>query len=299
MAMLAKALASWLFAKNLRYPNLTAAAMQDRLKMLWPLAEQLSEPGTKAAVQRALEQLATREGQQGPLATAEQVQYACCRAIVRFILTVLHDTGVSGSPGRTSLVTPASIRILTQQQLTWLLAVRDRATALMLHLQPANPIAWEFAAFATLQPTNPSPRGLELCARALELAEEQGTLLSRASATVQALGCFAISSANAPPPLTTSVAAARLALAALDSLPAELERSRRMLPVQWVTGVEASIQQAQHIAPVVRAMLAGNPSAWQEIRAPLVFASTACAGCGRTAIGLRACSCCHSTKYCR
>jgi hypothetical protein len=273
--------------------------MQDRLNMCWQPVQQLSEPGTKAAVQRALEQLAAAEGRRGALATAEQIQYACCKALVRFIHPVLLDYDVASSSGSNQPgMAAASGRTVSQQQRAWMLEVCDRATALMLQLQPTNPNAWELAAHATFTIT-PGPRGIEMCDRALELAGQQGGLLSRAAAAGLALLCFAIVHANAPMPPSPSVATARMALAMLDGLPAELERNRRLLPALWVAEVEMNIQQAQRFVPAVRAMLAGNPAALRQMPEPPLYPSPMCAGCGRTALGLRACSRCHSTKYCR
>jgi hypothetical protein len=95
----------------------------------------------------------------------------------------------------------------------------------------------------------------------------------------------------------------RLALAALDSLPGELERSRRLLPQAWVHELEACLKLARAKARAVQAIMAGTLdelllSEEQRQEPPVHFLPT-CSSCGKVAVGLRACGRCRLAKYCR
>jgi hypothetical protein len=273
----------------------------------WLIAEDLSQPSTKAAVQRALGQLAAAEGQQEALVTTEQLQYVCCKAVAERASTMLLDdpgliSEVSRGPPR-RMPASSSQPGFSEQQTAALLAVRSLATTLMRQLQPTNPEAWAAAAQLDTAATGTAAADMfHLCGRALELGGRHGSLKPRAMAANHTLSLFAALYTHAPPP-ASAVATARLALAALDSMPAELERSRRLLPEMWVQLFGAAIQCASARAAAVRAILSGSRAttvpAVGDVGEAFARTLVACSGCGELPVGLRACARCRAVKYCR
>jgi hypothetical protein len=307
-ALLADVLSGWLFVGFMlgqNMPILQPADVVEAVRGCCYTAERLSDPSNQAAVQRALAQLAAADGQQQAQVTAEQLQYAVSMAVTRFVPSALGLAtrlgSVAGSQPPSSSASASARPYFSEQQRLELLAARERASALMLQLQPSNPQAW-LEAGITGDIVTPNARNLERCARALELARQQQRFISLSPAATKTMSYFASLHYNGPVP-ASSAAAARSALAALDSLPAELERSRRLLPETWVRLLEAASQFASPEAAAVRAILSGSVvaplPAFQRMADVVERASTVCAGCWKSALDLRACSRCRTTKYCR
>ena len=192
------------------------------------------------------------------------------------------------------------------------------AAQAMMALEPQNLGTFHLAAMVApgVGPVLPQHAGLRHLLQGVRLAQAQRSeywLVQLAGTTL--IECAADISAAKLDEVEAAAAAFQLAEAALA-------RCKRLLPQPWVSSLQRGMATYRNVLPAVNAQLAGlhaeqsaDQSAvasaahrfdtmltsacdWISEQATQTDASLDCAGCGRTAVGLRACARCRAVRYC-
>ncbi len=239
----------------------------------------------------------------------QQAQYACLNHAV-------------GS------VTAATARCTSEEQLQALVqrpdvmeaqAAATRAVSILEQLEPNSPATVAHASLlhqaAMLQSRPSSQADVQRLLRAARRAQAQRSDYWDIRLTAAAaMTCMGVQDAPA--------AVVQAAVQRLEGIDAALARCKRLLPQPWVIMLQSGIAMARDMLPLVHARLAsllaresGDPAAAaaarsladQTLRAAsaavsegtaCVMPDYTCAGCGKRAVGLRACARCRAAYYC-
>ena len=302
-ALLADVLAQ--FAAAYRAPiwdhgKLQAAAALQQMRTCWQLAQRLSDPACRRAVESQLQLLAASAPPQhsGPLLTAAQLQYVCALHAAEAPPQMLYSSSEAGAEAR---------------RMHW------AAVQMLLQLEPHSPRSLCTASYgywvSMRQPSADVAAAmqgcLDTCQHAYDLAQQQRDHYF----TERAAGWWLSAAAGAVAGnLTPSRGMQLAALAAFEAAQPSLRACKRLLPAAWVDPLESTRRSTQTAVPLVQAKLRGGGAGDVEQEALAAAQAAAdvqsrcdraglraslCAGCGRTALGLRACSRCKQARYCR
>ncbi len=295
----------WLMAKTLQQPEPpTAESRLQRIRLAQQAYGLLTAPASRAAIVRQLQQLSAEQPQGQLLFEIQQLQVACLHVLL----------GAATWNGG-----PASQQERGRRGMHPDLGAALRAVAAAFtQVEPDSPACILAAMDARAESQDVSPEAdVQQLLRGVRLARAQRSDYWAAKLGSKAVH-LAVCGARANCVLRETVCGA---LQAFQQAEAAFARCRRLLPHVWVQRLqmdlstarallpagEAAVRQAgSHGASTASAIAPMPTAAWDAA----VAAATAvvqsqnpeeisrCAGCGKKAVGLRACARCRSVYYC-
>ena len=278
-------------------------------------ASLLERPDAQAQLSQALCSLsAGRPAGLQPF-SLQHLQYVCHEHAVEAALRICAP---STAPGSGLQCLAAQQQLQRQPSMVAAAAAARSAAAALVRLEPDNPRSPLVAAHPLLGSgfLLPDVATLPNLLKGIRQAQQRGSgyyavFLTGAAANA----CSRAESGTAPAELQAVEAALREAEAAVP-------RCRRVLPQRWVSVLESCLpifrdmlQAARLRSATFQAVRSGDPQAiasanrhWQanlqafastvEQKKAQVAAADVCTGCGKHAVGLRACARCRAARYC-
>ena len=302
-------------ALNRHYPaataRLSAAELMEMLRRMQLAAAMLSQPAAQAQLSSAVAALSAGRRDGLPPLSLQHAQYTAHSRVINTASQLVEKLG--GSPPS---VAGMRQRAQHPHEAEAAAAARSAAEAL-LRLQPDHPRTLDVAIMLPAgEPLLPPLATVQQQLLGVQRAKQQGSDCWAVHLTGSAaMACTLAEPAATPAELQAVETAAQQAEAALA-------RCKRLLPHTWVNSLQArmpflqeTLQTARLALASVQAQQTGDPVAVaaadehyaahlqaslssHEQHLALMTGAVACAGCGRPAVGLRACARCRAVRYC-
>lgn len=266
---------------------------QQRLALAQQAADSLQQPAQRAAISQQLTQLAADGEDSHQALSMPQLEGALLRLVIKCGYNVVQG------------FTPQQLLQAADHGAT--LAVYAAATVWQ-HLEPGSPLANEQLATASVAVANDAETpeaalsNVPHLLRAMQLAQQQHSPLMTAHCALAAVWAAILATRLDAATLQALLNAFQLAEQAIEAC-------RRLLPRPWVEKIQRSLEMCSAAVPVLQAQLRGsgptldrahmqNISQRVEHDMHAAVIRSTCAGCNKTAVGLRACARCKAAFYC-